>query len=282
MAMKTGLLLPPSGEIQLDLHLGDYLPDASALPQPPVTFGSNNVLGGQYLGNDQYGDCAAAMACRMQFVFDQDGGTPADFNTGSALETYSNWTGFTETDPATGGPWPTDPSTGEPSNPTDQGTSMEQVIDGWKTQGVTDASGKRHMIVGAVDLKPGDLTQLWLATYIFQAAGMAFNLPQSAMDAAQNGNQTWDIGGDTTIVGGHAVPNFGRGVCQSCPGPIKAQLGQGESWGFPIQFTGRFYQTYSAGGVIVLSAEMLKSGVLVDLGLKMPQLIDDLHQVSLS
>ena len=278
MALKTGLILPPSGEIRLDLHFGDYL-IAAELPTPPPAFGNNNVLPGQYLGNDVYGDCAEAMATRMQYVFDEQGGNPITVNTGSTLENYSAWTGFTETDPQTGGQWPTDPQTGEPNNPTDQGTTMEQVLDGWKSPGLIDATGKHHTIVGGVDLNPGDLKQLWLATYIFGSAGMAFNLPQSAMDAAQNGNQIWDVGGDETIIGGHAVPNFGRRPCTKC-GPVQPFLLQAESWGLPVQITPRFYQKFSAGGVIVFSEEMLKSGLSI-IGLKAAQLIDDLHQVSL-
>jgi hypothetical protein len=277
MALKTGLLIPESGEIHLDLHLADYT-IKSELPTPPQTFGSNNVLLNQMLGNDVYGDCAEAMACRMQYLFDKEGEAPAQFNTGAALENYSAWTGFTETDPQTGGPWPVDPQTGEPDNPTDQGTSMDQVINGWKNPGVVDASGKRHKVVGAIDLKPGDLNQLWVATFIFQSVGLALNLPQSAMDAVQNGNQIWDTGGDTTIIGGHAIPAFGRKACTNC-GPTKPYLGQAVSWGYPIQFTPRFYTTYSAGGVIVLSAEMLKNARSIT-GLKLPQLLDDLYQVN--
>jgi hypothetical protein len=279
MALKTGLILPPSGEIQLDLHFWDYIVK-DELPTPPAVFGSNDCLLGDMLGNDVYGDCAEAAATRLQFAFDWDGGTPASFSTGTALELYSAWTGFTETDPQTGGQWPIDPQTGEPNNPTDQGTSMEQVIDGWKSKGVIDASGKWHKIVGAVDLKPGDLNQLWVATYIFTGVMLALNLPQSAMNAAQNGNQIWDTGGDTTIIGGHAIPNFGRGICKTCQGPTKPTLGQAVSWGLPIQFTPRFYQAYSAGGVIVFSEEMLKGGKSVT-GLNVAALSDDLHQLSL-
>jgi hypothetical protein len=277
MALKTGLLIPESGEISLDLHLGDYL-IKSDLPTPPQTFGSNNVLLGQMLGNDVYGDCAEAGACRMQWLFDREGATPALFNTGAALENYSAFTGFTETDPQTGGPWPVDPETGEPDNPTDQGTSVQQLLDGWKSPGVVDGNGKRHKVVGAIDLKSGDLNQLWLATYLFQAAAVALNLPQSAMDAVQNGNQIWDTVGNNTIIGGHLIPAFGRKTCTNC-GPTKPYLGQAVSWGYPIQFTPRFYTTYSAGGIIVLSAEMLKNAKSIT-GLKLPQLVDDLYQVN--
>jgi hypothetical protein len=277
MALKTGLLIPESGEIRLDLHLEDYL-IKSDLPTPPQTFGSNNVLLGQMLGNDVYGDCAMAGACRMQWLFDQEGEIPATFNTGAALENYSTFTGFTETDPKTGGPWPIDPQTGEPDNPTDQGTSMEQLLEGWKNPGVVDANGKLHKVVGAIDLKPGDLNQLWIAIYLFQAAGIALNLPQSAMDAVQNGNQVWDTSGDSTIVGGHLIPGFGRKTCTNC-GPTKPYLGQAVSWGYPIQFTPRFYTAYSAGGVVVLSAEMLKNAKSIT-GLKLAQLVDDLYQVN--
>jgi hypothetical protein len=278
LSLKTGLILPPSGEIRLDLHLKDYL-IPSELPTPPQTFGDNNVLNGQFLGNDVYGDCAEAMACRMQCAMDLWSATPASFNTGSALEVYSQWTSFTQTDPSTGGPWPTDPSTGEPNNPTDQGTTMDQVVDGWTNTGIIDASGKYHKIVGAVDLNPGDLQQLWMATFLFGSVGMAFNLPQSAQDAVQQGgSMLWDTGGDTTIVGGHAVPNFGRKPCTKC-GPTQPFLGQTESWGFPVQFTPRFFTTYNAGGVIVFSQEMLNSSGLSITGLKSAQLADDLQQV---
>jgi len=234
MAYKLGLQPPKPGAVRL--RLATYL-DFRMLPTPPQEFGHYSKINEWgMLANDQYGDCALAGACHQTMLYTAEGGTPAPFNDKAALANYSAVTGFNADDPSS-----------------DQGTQVGALADYWLRQGIVDAAGKRHQVVAIADMNPGDLRELWIATYLFQAVGLGFALPESAMDQTRDG-KVWDVVPGADIVGGHYVPCFGRSNGN----------GIGVTWGALQPFTPDFYRTYNNQGLCVLSEEMMVNAKSID------------------
>lgn len=263
MEFKLGLQPPRPGAIKLQLR--DYI-IPEMLPIPTGNFGHYQMVQSwgdpPVLGNSDYGDCAAAEAAHQTILWTTEAGNPAPFNTDCVLQNYSDVSGFVLNNPATGQPWPDD------TNPTDSGTDLDTMLKFWRKTGMLDANGKRHTIVAYVELDPGNLDQLWVATNIFNGVTLGFDLPHSAMDQTQHG-QPWDVTSDQSIAGGHCVPNFGR----------TAGLGQALTWGRLQPFTDAFYDTFNNQGACVLSEEMLVKAKSID-GILDAQLRDDLKEVT--
>lgn len=241
MAYRFGLKPPRPGAIKL--QLATYL-DFSKLPTPPDEFGHYDLITDWgMLGNDDWGDCAEAGACHQTMLFTAEGtGAAASFDTPAALRNYTEVAQF---DPNAGGP-------GE--NPTDQGTDMGVLASHWVKEGIVDAGGTYHKLVATLDLHPGDLRELWVASYLFQAIGLGFSIPASAIKQNRNG-QPWDVvKNDGGIQGGHYVPCVGK----------KAGNGLVVTWGKLQAFTPAFYEKYSIQGFAGLSEEMLKNSKSID------------------
>lgn len=241
MAFKLGLHPPVPGAIKL--RLATYL-DFRQLPTPPIEFGHYQMVDNWgMLGNDEWGDCAFAGGCHQTMLFTTEGGNPAPFSTASAL---ANYTAVTDFNPNAG------PS-GE--NPTDQGTAISALAQYWQTTGLVDDKGVRHKIVAFADLNPGDLRELWLASYLFQSVGLGFQMPASAMEQTRDG-KPWDVvADDGGIDGGHYVP---------CVGRINATTGMVVTWGQLQPFTTAFYRKYNNQGIVALSEEMLVNAKSID------------------
>jgi len=237
---KLGLKPPRPGAVKL--RLATYL-DFRLLPSPPAVFGHYDLIESWgMLGNDQWGDCALAGACHQTMLWTKEGGNPAPFDTDAALANYAQVTGF-------------DPSAGESgNNPTDQGTEISQLADYWLSTGVVDAKGQRHKVVAVVDLNPGDLRELWIATWLFQTIGLGFQMPETAMDQTAKG-EAWDYVEGAQIVGGHYVPAVGRQADGN---------GLIVTWGQLQAFTPTFYRQYNNQGIVALSEEMLINTVSID------------------
>ncbi len=248
--MKLGLNDPTPGAIQL--RLATYL-NFKQLPKPPTSFGHSALVHDWgALGNLTYGDCAIAGPCHQIMLWTAETGNQAPFTDQAALANYSAITGFNPNDPDS-----------------DQGTNIDDMARYWRRHGLVDANNKPHPIVAYLDLNPGDLRELWLATWLFQSVGMGFALPDSALQQAQDG-EIWDVVPGANIVGGHYVPNVGRPA---------AGLGLGVTWGKTQPFTARFYQTYNNQGIVALSRDMFIKGKDVD-GFDYQTLADDLKQVT--
>jgi hypothetical protein len=249
--MKLGLNDPRPGAVKL--RLATYC-DFAKLPKPPENFGHYSLVRDWgMLGNDEEGDCALAGACHQDMLWTLEGGNPAAFDTPVTVNgvdyanaALANYGELTQWDPNAGPP-------GE--NPTDQGTDIGQLADYWVNTGLVDSQGKRHKVAAVVDLNPGDLRELWVATYLFQSIGMGFNLPDSAERQTREG-KPWDVVRGATIVGGHYVPAFGR--------VNSGEFGVGVTWGQTQLFTPRFYERYNNQGICALSEEMLIKSVSID------------------
>lgn len=258
---KLGLHDPLQGAVKL--RLASYA-NWRALPTPPEHFGHTDlVTDWGMLGNgaapdnppeipDGVGDCAIVGPCHQIMQATAEGGAAAPFTTPAALQNYHDITGWTAADPDS-----------------DQGTAVDAMAQYWRKTGLVDAAGKRHKIVAYLDMTPGDLRELWLASWLFPlGVGMGFALPESALDQNQNG-EAWDYVPGSPIVGGHYVPGLARAA---------TNLGVGVSWAKPIVFTDRFYQQHNNQGIVVLSKEGFIKGRTLE-GFDDATLTDDLKQI---
>lgn len=240
--MKLGLKPPRAGAIPL--RAATYF-DFSGLPVVPQVIGHYQLIHEWgVLGNADWGDCAFAGGAHqiMLVTSEATNGVPAPFSTRTVLSNYSALTHF-------------DPNAGPSGdNPTDNGTDLGELADYWMTTGIYDDNGAHHKIVGALDMNPGDLRELWTATFLFQSVGMGFALPDSAQRQFTLG-EPWDVVPGARIVGGHYVP---------CVGRDKEGYGLGVTWGKLQRFTPAFYQTYNNQGFCGLSLEMITKGRSID------------------
>lgn len=241
MAFRLGLKPPRPGAVRL--RFATYLTIA-ALPTPPDVFGHYELVENWgMLGNDAWGDCAEAGACHQEMLWTTEGGHPAPFNTDAALANYSAITGFNQNAGPSG------------DNDTDEGTDMGDLAHFWQHTGIVDSNGVHHKVVAVMDLNPGDLRELWLASYLFQSVGLGFNIPQSAIDQTQAGQPWAVVANDGGIQGGHYVPAVGR---------VAGGNGLIVTWGQLQQITPGFYQKYNNQGIVALSEDMMVNAKSID------------------
>lgn len=255
--MKLGLKDPRPGAIPL--RFATYV-DWSKMPTVPQEFGHYDLIPPSDWGvllNDVLGCCAISGPEHQTMLNTKEGlNRAAPFNDSSTIQNYSECADYDPSQTAADG-----------SNPTDQGTDIGLMAQHWLSTGLVDANGQRHKIVAVCDMNPGDLRELWLATYLFQSVGMGFALPDSAEDQTNNG-KVWDVVPGATIVGGHYVPNFG------CAGG----LGVGVTWGLVQPFTPLFYKTYNNQGIVAFSEEMMVRAKSID-GFADAMLLDDMTEL---
>jgi hypothetical protein len=186
------------------------------LPKTPIRFGHGSdfvigpVAGGGWgmMGNGPCdddsvaqgtaayqgaGDCAWAGPAHEHMMFARNSGHPVPrFTAQSVLEQYSAYSGY-------------DLQTGA----NDNGSAIADVV-GWRqTKGLLDADGNAHKIGQAVELTPGDLNQLWEATWLFESVGVGINVQDQDMHSFDAG-LAWDYNPSAQIVGGHYIPTTGR------------------------------------------------------------------------
>ncbi len=276
--MKLGLNDPIPGAVAL--RFGSYC-NWRQIMAPPTTFGHTNlVTAWGMLGNGQapdnppeipdgVGDCGIVGPCHQIMQATAEAGAMAPFTTEVALKNYSAVTGFQPLQPD-GQPWPTDPFTGQPDNPTDHGTAMDAMARYWRRHGFIDAAGARHPITAYLDLNPGDLRELHTAAWLFPlGVGCGYALQEAQLEQAQAG-QTWDYVPGSRIVGGHYVP----AMAVPTPG-----LNIGISWALPRTFTDRWHQECNNQGIVVLSHEGFVKARTLE-GFDYATLADDLKQIT--
>lgn len=208
--------------------------DAAKLPTPPAAFGHEGLIGAkawQMLGNDQYGDCVWAGAAHETMMWNLEGGHGVTFSAASVLSDYSAVTGFNPDDPNS-----------------DQGTDVGDAAAYRRKTGLLDASGKRHKVAAYLSLKPGELTELYQAMYLFGAVGIGIEVPSSAMDQF-NAGQPWAYVRGAKIEGGHYIPLVARRDNLECV-----------TWGQVQEMTLGFFERYCDEAVVYLTEEMLLNG----------------------
>jgi hypothetical protein len=228
--MKYKLGKRPARLGAIALRFADVF-DASKLPTPPQFFGHWAAVSDfGMLANDKVSDCIFAGAAHETMVFNAEVGKVATFNDAVVISDYSAATGYIPSQPKT-----------------DQGGDMPACAEYRRTTGILDAIGVRHKIDAYVALDPGDIDQLFLATYLTGACGMGFMLPNSA-DGQTDKKVPWSIVPHARIEGGHYVPAFGR----QANGNIMAV-----TWGMLQEIEPDFYMQYNDESVVYLSLEIL-------------------------
>lgn len=241
----------PARPDAVKLKLANYI-DTTALPTPPAEFGHERLVN-QWgmLGNDQYGDCVWAGASHEVILWNREAGKTVNITTQSTLKNYSQVTGFNPNDPST-----------------DQGTDMEVAAKYRRKTGLVDADGKRHKIGAYVALKPGDLNELWYATYLFDGVGIGVNFPSQWMDAF-NAGKPWDKVRRPKIEGGHYITAVAKRGGDSTI----------ITWAQPVPLTGAGYAQFNDETLAYLTEEKLVNGKSLE-GFDLATLRKDLASVT--
>jgi len=229
--MKLGK--KPARPGAITLKFADII-DASKLPTPPSHFGhqgmiANNAWG--MLGNDNVGDCVLAGGAHEHMLFSLEGQHgKVVFDTKGVISDYSAITGYDPNDPNS-----------------DQGTDMQQAASYRRKVGLIDSRGVRHKVDAYCEIGLRDLSQLNLAVWLFGAAGIGIQFPNTAMDQF-NAGKVWDVVPGATIEGGHYVPIIGKHT----DGHYVLV-----TWGKEILATTRFIRKYMDEGVAYISRDVL-------------------------
>jgi hypothetical protein len=218
-----------SPRLALSRFLTGQLPTTPPIVDWVSRVGASNW---QMYGNDRWGDCVFAAAGHMITATSLYGTgaliTPSE---AEILRAYSAVTGF-------------DPNAGPPgSNPTDQGTVVQDALSYWRRTGVAG-----HKILAFAEVDVRDLAEVADALYLFGHLMLGVNLPNAAMqqfDAGQAWHLTPDDGG---TAGGHAV-NLGY---EARGGGYRAI-----TWGRSQPFSADWWAKYVEEAWVVVSPEWL-------------------------
>jgi hypothetical protein len=222
-----------------DLQYENYRSAKTAVLVPEVFGHGNTFKDWGMLGNDQYGDCVFAGADHEQMLIANlalpgapVGVEPVKFTPENALADYGAVTGF-------------DPQTGEGDNGTDPRESFKYR----QKTGLIDASGKRHKIAAYVSIPVTNIAAVIEATFIFDAVGIGFEFPGSAMEQFNNG-EPWAVVKGAQIEGGHYVPIVGK--------PSKGNLAI-VTWAKRQVMTEAFYKKYTVEAWAFITQESLNA-----------------------
>ena len=134
--------------------------------------------------NDELGDCTCAAYYHARQLWtacsEENEITEPDSN---VLQMYKEACGYTEVNPLT-----------------DQGGVEQDVLSYLLNTGAPVGNGQRDKILAFVEIDPRQIQDIKRAIYECGVSYIGVNLPNSAMSG-----DIWDIGGDETIAGGHAV-----------------------------------------------------------------------------
>lgn len=203
----------------------------ATLAAPPATcdWQSDSITWPMY-GNADWGDCVWAYTGHAvnQLTF-YGSATEVEPTDDDILKGYSEVTGF-------------DPNAGPPgSNPTDQGTYIQDAMKYWRTTGVGG-----HKIVAYASLDVHNLVEVKKAIAEFGSISVGLNFPSSAMDQF-NAGETWDVVKGARVEGGHCV--------------MAGAYGDGRigivTWGAEAEMTEAFWRKYVDEAWVVLDEDGL-------------------------
>lgn len=199
------------------------------------------------LGNDSVGDCVIAWAMHCLMLQAIEVGRTIAFSTASALQTYTDATGYNTADPST-----------------DQGTDVASFMDFWKNTGILDDAGNRHKISAYVRVNATNLQEIREASYLFKMPGLGIQFPDSAATQNRRG-ETWTVVPGATIEGGHMIGYQAW----------NAIVNNMNTWNMNQPADDTFLLTYADECFAPISAEMLdEKGTDVD-GFDMATLLAD-------
>ena len=185
VGLKLGRL--PKRTDARTLRLRNYISHEVPLIPPPVINWQAGISGWGMMANDTTGDCTIAAAGHMEMLWSKYTGTEWFPTDNQILNDYSSITGY-------------DRQTGA----NDNGAVELDVLNYWRTKGIAG-----QPIEGYASIEPPDATLVKQAVYLFGGVYIGFEVPQSALNQYDAG-QEWDlVANDGGIAGGHAVPVFG-------------------------------------------------------------------------
>jgi hypothetical protein len=223
-----------------------------ALATPAVVDFASEVVAWPMYGNDQIGDCTAACVGHQIQAWTRYTGTEVDIPEPDVIQLYSAVSGY---DPATGA--------------NDNGAVIQDVLTYWRKSGVPVAG---HKILAFAQLK--DLSKVHDALWMFGSVYLGINFPQSAMDQF-NADQPWDVSGDGTIVGGHAIP-----LQYASVGAIESVQYEVVTWGKLQGMTQAFLDTYVEEAWVIITNDWLDKNGNSPEGLDLQALGADLAQLT--
>lgn len=219
--------------------LSNFLDRATMWPQVPATGWEAKVpkTALSVLGNDMWGNCAAAGALGLAQVQSANAGTLLVPTTKEAIGLYSAVTGF-------------DPNAGPPGdNPTDNGTVLTSLLNYWQQTGIiiSDVNGKEtlHQIVGWATLDISSVAQMRWAAFTFGGAYQGIKCPEKCEEDTNN----WNFSPGLPIAGGHCIVQAGEGSLG----------GKSRSWGMFIPTSTGFYSAYLDESHIVVTKDWLNA-----------------------
>jgi hypothetical protein len=201
MALKTGK--KPATYDSHDLLYADFRPKDIFIPDSQkwgfgTDFTNWGMLGNGpdnsvFQGFGGCGDCAwAGPAHETEQAAHEAKRTIPHFTGAVVVEQYSEYSGY-------------NPQTGA----NDNGSNVRDVLNWRQNKGLRDADGNVHKIGSYVQLELGNWDHLREACFLFEAVGLGFEFPDSAMDQFNNG-KPWTVVSGAQIDGGHYVPIVGH------------------------------------------------------------------------
>lgn len=223
--------------------------DFSALPSIPKDFGheENMPVPWGMLGNDNYGCCTVAGGAHESMLWSNMARKPLAFKTADVLRDFQA-------------------ITGQPPS-ADVGADMQQAAAYRQRTGLLGADGQRHKIAAYLEIRPGNLTELYAAMYLFGAVGIGIQFPDTAMDQF-NSHQAWHIVSGSKIEAGHYIP----GVA------LRSNIVV-VTWGRFQAMRPSFFAAYCDEAVAYVTQESLVNGKSPE-GFDYAALITDLHNLN--
>ncbi len=249
-----------------DFQAADFL-DTTALPTPPANFGHGRIFadGEDILadwgmngngpddtveaGFQGAGDCVWAAAAHTTRAVAKVQHRTVTITGKETISDYSAATGYVLDDPST-----------------DNGTDMRASMKYRQSTGIVDAAGVRHKIGAYLAIAP-TWTNLIQAAYIFDAVEIGFQF-QRAQDS-QFDSGIWDYAPGSPIIGGHAIPLFGR---------VRGQAGV-ISWAKHLWVTQAFVSNLVDEAWALVYPDSLSATGINDRGLNVTQLNAALQQL---
>lgn len=243
IAKRLPLGKKPARKGAVTFKLTDYA-KLSKLPKPPRSFGHLALQKQPWgdLGNQDYGCCAWAGAAHETMGWAAEAGQVVRFTTENVLSDYAAQTGF---DPAQ--------TDAQGNNPTDLGTDMQQAASYRRKTGIVDANGVRHKIDAYLALKPGDISQLLLATYLFGFVGFGCRFPESAY-AQFDKDQVWKPVHRSPVSGGHYLSD----------GAFNGVNFRMVTWGRVARVSPEWIEEYNDESIVAISLERLTNNRSLD------------------
>lgn len=204
--------------------LSQFFTPAVQLTPPPISCdwsaGMPDDLG--MMLNDQLGDCTCAAFYHARQVWNYNAAKQAITDPDSdVLKMYEEATGYT------------------PANPlSDQGGIEQDVLQYLLNTGapVGPDGSQRDKILAYLEIDFRNLDDLKRAIHECGVAYIGVDLPQSVMDNADDQTKPWDVAGDKTIAGGHAVVLVGYDLDSfTC-------ISWGQRYKISVAFMGAFLQ----------------------------------------